>query len=103
MVQVCRRQPDQEGSVGGAHLPMIGSDGFQVAVLTVILTVRTHRQEWPLLDLIALNENMGEVVVEHLAKMLEIPADAGDLRNRLPADLVRAEVRRRPLPETPKV
>ena len=71
---------------------MIGGDGFQVAVTAVILTVRTHRQEWHGLDLLALNEDMGEVVVEHFAKVLQIPADAGDLRNRLPADLIRPEV-----------
>jgi hypothetical protein len=66
---------------------MIGGDGFQVAMPAIILTVRTHRQEWHALDRLALSEDMGEVVIEHFAKVLEIPADAGNLRNRLTADL----------------
>ena len=73
------RQPAQEGPVSGPHLAVIGGHGVKVAVAAVVPAARPHRLKRRSLHWRPEGEDVGQVMVEHLTEVLEVPADGGDL------------------------
>jgi hypothetical protein len=53
----------------------MGSNGFQVTMAAIIKATRPHRRQGGTLHLLRLRENMSQVMVEHLAEVVQVPAD----------------------------
>src|SRR5439155_8092236 len=99
--QIGQRQSGQEGAIARPHLAVISSDGPQIMKPAIVAAARAHGHQRR--ARCALPEDVRQVVVEHFGQVLEIPADGGDLRNRLPADFFGAKLLRGPVPYAPKI